>query len=81
MLYYLLFKMSSVVVEGHRGCANLLLDGFRYLKTCENKNGSIRWRCTTRGCKSSVVTKDDTILKHRLNHQHEASKGNNVASY
>ena len=41
MLYYLLFKMFSVVVEGHKGCANLMLDSFRYLKTCENKNGGI----------------------------------------
>ena len=79
ILYNLLFKMSFIIVEGHRGCANLLLDGFQYLKTSTNKNGSIRWRCTTRGCKSLIVIKDDTILKHCLNHQHEASKGQNVA--
>ena len=47
-------------------------------QTSVNQNGSIRWRCTTRSCESSILTKDVAVLKHLLNHQHGASKGENI---
>ena len=71
--------MSLNIIKCNRGVSNLLLEGFQYEKTRSNKNGSVMRRCCQTKCESSVLTRDDTILKYRKCHDHKTDTGRNNA--
>lgn len=44
------------IVDGKKNGKSLVLDGYKYNKRTENKNGTIPWRCRQSGCLATLTT-------------------------
>ncbi len=66
------------IVNGRRGGADLLLDGYRYNKRPENKNGTTLWHCRLTGCTATLTTDSEgTVVRRGTGHTHSADEANN----
>lgn len=57
----------------------MVVNGWPYCKK-KTTNGKARWVCSShhrKGCKASVYTYDDTIIRSNLIHNHEKSRNFN----
>ncbi|KPJ13088.1 hypothetical protein RR48_05197 [Papilio machaon] len=69
---------TPIFIHSRRGNQLILLAGYKYsLKTrnnCGNNTFKMRWRCSThnaRGCRATLLTVDDNIVRYNQKHNHD----------
>ena len=59
------------ITESSNGKPILQLNGYELRHGGSNKNGTTRWRCLKKGCKATILMKDEEIVSQSYSHCHQ----------